>query len=188
MNFVSLSGQVEPVKIVRIDERSIVFDGVPDEDVWKSLPEFNLTMWRPDFGKEPSETNDIRLGYDKDYIWVGAKLYMKDASRIFVSTKKRDEMLWDYDAFGILLDNLNDNENGLAFFTNPEGLRTDYSVSNDGSFQGINTSWDTFWDVKTSRDQNGWYVEMRIPFSSLKFKAEDGLTTMGVIFTRNISQ
>jgi hypothetical protein len=33
-------------------------------------------------------------------------------------------------------------------------------------------------DVKTSRDDKGWYLEMRIPFSGLKFKAENGVTIM----------
>ncbi len=51
----------------------------------------------------------------------------------------------------------------------------------------MNLSWNTFWDVKTTRDDKGWYVEMRIPFSSLKFKPENDIATMGLIITRNIS-
>jgi len=97
--------------------------------------------------------------------------------------------------FGIILDTYNDNENGLAFFTAPTGLRTDYTISNDASGQGggpggpsfMNYSWNTFWDVKTTRDDKGWYVEMRIPFSSLKFKSENDIATMGLIISRNIS-
>jgi len=51
----------------------------------------------------------------------------------------------------------------------------------------LNTSWDSFWDVKTTRDDNCWYVEMRIPFSSLKFKPKNDVATMGLIISRNIS-
>ena len=120
---------------------------------------------------------------------------MEDASKIFAVTKKRDEELFDYDAFGIILDTYNDNENGLAFFTAPTGLRTDYTISNDAAGGGggpggpsdMNYSWNTFWDVKTTRDDKGWYVEMRIPFSSLKFKSENDIATMGLIIVRNIS-
>jgi hypothetical protein len=36
---------------------------------------------------------------------------MQDASKIFAATKKRDEMLFGYDAFGIILDTYKDNEN-----------------------------------------------------------------------------
>jgi len=184
----------EAVKIKRITG-SVEFDGIPGEIAWQTLDLFALTMHKPNYGTQPSEKSDVRIGYDNEFLWVGASLYMKDASKIFAVTRKRDEMLFDYDAFGIILDTYNDNENGLAFFTAPTGLRTDYAISKDASGGGggpggpsfMNTSWNTFWDVKTTRDDKGWYVEMRIPFSSLKFKSENNIATMGLIISRNIS-
>jgi hypothetical protein len=183
----------EPVQIKRLDA-AVLFDGIPNEPAWETLEQFPLTMHRPNFGNKPSEESDVRIGYDDEFLWVGASLYMKDASKIFAATKKRDEMLFDYDAFGIVLDSYNDNETALAFYTAPTGLRTDYAIANDaaggmgpGGPGGMNISWDTFWDVKTTRDDRGWYVEMRIPFSSLKFKPKNDVTIMGLIITRNIS-
>ena len=184
----------ETVKIKRITG-TVEFDGIPGEAAWQTLDLFALTMHRPNYGTQPSEKSDVRIGYDNGFLWVGASLYMDDASKIFAVTKKRDEMLFDYDAFGIILDTYNDNENGLAFFTAPTGLRTDFTISNDASGGGfgpggpsdMNYSWNTFWDVKTSRDNKGWYVEMRIPFSSLKFKSDNDIATMGLIICRNIS-
>ena len=188
----NLIGQ-ETIKIKRIMV-PVEFDGIPEEEAWEVLDLFTLTMHKPNYGAQPSEKSEVRIGYDNEFLWVGAKLYMQDVSKIFAVTKKRDEMLFDYDAFGIILDTYNDNENGLAFFTTPTGLRTDYTISNDasggggpGGPGGLNTSWNTFWDVKTVRDDNGWYVEMRIPFSSLKFKPQNDIATMGLIITRNIS-
>jgi hypothetical protein len=189
---IQATGQ-EPVQIKRLGS-AIVFDGIPNESAWKTMDQFPLIMHRPNFGNEPSEQSDVRIGYDDEFLWVGASLYMKDASKIFAATKKRDEMLFDYDAFGIVLDSYNDNETALAFYTAPTGLRTDYAIANDaaggmgpGGPGGMNISWDTFWDVKTTRDDRGWYVEMRIPFSSLKFKPEHDVAIMGLIITRNIS-
>jgi len=183
----------ETIKIKRLAS-PVEFDGIPDENSWESLGLFELTMHKPNFKAEPSEKSEIRIGYDNEFLWIGAKLFMKDASKIFAVTKKRDTELFDYDAFGIILDTYNDNENGLAFFTTPTGLRTDYTISNDASGGGggpgmsiFNTSWNTFWDVKTTRNDKGWYVEMRIPFSSLKFKPENDIATMGLIISRNIS-
>ncbi|HCI55041.1 MAG TPA: hypothetical protein DFI01_03845, partial [Bacteroidales bacterium] len=186
----SICSAQEAVRIKRINE-PIHFDGKPDEVTWKALDLFELTMHKPNYMSQPSEKSDIRIGYDNKFLWVGASLFMNDPSKIFTVTKKRDEMLFDYDAFGIILDTYDDNENGLAFFTAPTGLRTDYTISNDavgGPFMSsLNTSWDTFWDVKTTRDNNGWYVEMRIPFSSLKFKPINDVVRMGLIIVRNIS-
>jgi hypothetical protein len=182
----------DAVKIKRITS-PIDFDGIPKEAAWETADLFPLTMHKPNYGVPPSEKSEIRIGYDDEFLWIGASLYMQDASKIFAVTKKRDEILFGYDAFGIMLDTYNDKENCLAFFTTPTGSRSDFAISNDAAdagpdpFASMNYSWNTFWDVKTSRDDKGWYVEMRIPFSSLKFKPDNDVATMGLIITRNIS-
>ena len=99
-----------------------------------------------------------------------------------ISSKKRDDQPRSPDHFCVFLDTYNDNENGMAFFTNPTGARTDFSISDDGALR--NMTWNTFWDVKTSTDDKGWYVEMKIPFSSLRFNPENNITTMGLILKR----
>lgn len=188
----SLKAQ-DAVPVTRLSDH-VTFDGIPDEPLWDKLSKFELTMHRPTFGLQPSEISDIRIGYDDEFLWIGAKLYMRDASRIFSPTRKRDEELEEYDGLGILLDTYKDNETALAFYTNPYGLRTDYTISGDAQMAGgpgpgsaMNLSWNTFWDVKTMVDDKGWYVEMRIPFSSLKFKPEGDAVTMGLIIVRTIS-
>lgn len=162
-------------------------------------PRLNMTQNQPTFGIEPSEESDIRVGYDNTYLWIAARLYMKDASKIVATTKKRDDLPSNSDAFGIQIDAFNDNENGLAFYTTPTGSRYDATISGDAATGGKrlggvwtnnweNKTWNTFWDVKTSKDDKGWYVEMRIPFSSMKFKPDQqNMTTMGFIITRVIS-
>lgn len=125
----------DPVNIKRVTGQ-ITFDGKPDDQSWKEASSFKLTMHKPVFRADPSEESDIRITYDDQYLWVGASLFMKDPGKIFAVTKKRDELLFDLDAFGIILDTYDDNENGLAFFTAPTGLRTDYTVSNDASGGG----------------------------------------------------
>jgi hypothetical protein len=182
----------EAVKIKRITS-PVEFDGIPKDAVWETLDLYPLIMHKPNYGAQPSEKSEVRIGYDNEFLWIGASLYMDDESKIFAVTKKRDEMLFGYDAFGIMLDSYNDKENSLAFFTTPTGSRSDFAVFNDAAgggpdpFAAMNTSWNTFWDVKTSRDDKGWYVEMRIPFSSLKFKPENDKVIMGLIISRNIS-
>jgi hypothetical protein len=171
----------------------INFDGKPDEVAWQQIPKFEMIMHYPVFGNTPSEDSDIRITYDKDFLWVGAVLYYKDISNMVSTSKKRDETSDNSDSFGIILDTYDDNENALAFFTMPSGLKIDYTVSNDGVGRGgpngesTNYTWNTFWDVKTAKDENAWYIEMRIPFSSLRFQSADNLTRMGLIINRRIS-
>jgi hypothetical protein len=183
-----LNGQ-EVMKITRYTG-FIEFDGKPFEDAWDGVDYFPLVMQQPNFGAAPLENSEIMLTYDNEFVWVGARLFMKNVDKIVANSKKRDELLLYSDSFAVFLDSYNDNENGMVFYTMPSGLRTDYTVSNDAvrtTGTPFNFSWNTFWDVKTSKDEKGWYVEMRIPFSSLRFKPEDNLSKMGVIFRRVMS-
>lgn len=183
----------------------VEFDGRPFEDAWNDPGLFPLVVNSPNFGNTPSENSEVMITYDNEYLWIGARLYTKDVSTIVATSKKRDEQSQTSDAFGIILDTENDNENALAFFTMPTGARIDFSISNDASITPggagggpgssgppspppfINMNWNTFWDVKTARDDKGWYVEMRIPFSSIRFRPKNGIVTMGLIINRSIS-
>jgi hypothetical protein len=183
----------ESIKISKFSGQ-VNLDGKPDEDVWSEATVFPLVVSSPNFGNVPSEKSEIMLGYDQEYLWVGARLYSRDADHITSTSKRRDEESRNSDSFGIILDTYDDNESALAFFTMPSGARIDYTVSNDGEGGGggpgrgsINRSWNTFWDVETTRDELGWYVEMRIPFSSLRFQKDNGITRMGMILNRRIS-
>jgi hypothetical protein len=171
----------------------IVFDGKPDEPAWNGLTTFPLVLSTPNFGAQPSEHSEVMVGYNQEYLWVGARLFSKDPANITSTSKKRDEISRNSDKFGISLDTYDDNENALAFFTMPSGNRIDYTVSNDAEGGGgsgmrsMNYSWNTFWDVETTQDEKGWYVEMRIPFSSLRFQTINGKIRMGMILDRRIS-
>jgi hypothetical protein len=179
--------------------KDIEFDGYPFEEAWNELEYFPLTMNRPNYGNAPAEKSEVMITYDDQYLWIGARLLSANPANIKATSKKRDELARNSDSFGIILDTYNDNENAMAFFTMPTGARIDYTISNDGQGGGgggfggggfggaINMSWNTFWDVKTTRDEKGWYVEMRIPFSSLRFQTIDNLVNMGLILNRTIS-
>ena len=182
----------ESIKINRISGQ-VVFDGTPDEAVWNEATVFPLIVHSPNFGAEPSERSEVMIAYNQEYLWIGARLFSEDPGNITSTSKKRDEQSRNSDQFGIILDTYDDNENALAFFTMPSGARIDYTVSNDaeggggGGMGSINRSWNTFWDVETTRDEHGWYVEMRIPFSSLRFQTVEGKIRMGMILNRRIS-
>jgi hypothetical protein len=172
----------------------INFDGNVSEPQWKLSENFPLAMHFPVFNNPPTENSEVYITFDGSYLWVGAILHYNNISNLVSTSKKRDEESENSDAFGILLDTYDDNENGLAFFTMPSGLKIDYSVSNDGQGGGgpggggsKNYTWNTFWDVKTVVTENAWHVEMRIPFSSLRFQSVNNITTMGLIINRNIS-
>lgn len=132
----------------------INFDGVVDDSAWKISPDFPLTMHFPVFNNVPEEKSNVYITFDDNFFWVGAVLYYDNIANIVSTSKKRDEESVNSDAFGIIIDSYNDNENALGFFTMPTGLKIDYTISNDGQSDGLkmdsrNYTWNTFWDVKT---------------------------------------
>ena len=165
-------------------EQTIVFDGKPDEAAWKHLDPFPMISHMPVFGNPPSEKSVIRMGYDDQFVYVGGLLYVSDPSFIQAVGKKRDMETMSSDFFILSFDTYVDKENSLLFATNPLGLRWDAAVSKDGTISmeqiPVNMDWNTFWEVKASYDDQGWYFEMQIPISSLRFQDIDGQTIMGV--------
>lgn len=165
----------------------INFDGWVEEEEWGHIPMLTFEMQLPDEGGTPSQLTEARVAYDDNYIYLSGRLYDDDAASIMANTKKRDALSGSTQFFGLILDSYNDNENGLAFFTTPTGLRWDGAVANDAVGRDpMNISWNTFWDVKVQRSDEGWFAEIRVPFSSLGFEDQGGDVTMGMISFRFI--
>lgn len=178
----------EPYLIERI-KGQVELDGLSDEPAWQNIKSLPLTVHVPNFRGQPSEKTEVLIGYDNDYLYVAGRLYDSEPEKIQFPSKKRDEMKISNDWFGLIIDTFNDNENALAFFVTPSGLRLDMTVFGDG--QGdfpVNQSWNTFWDVKTERNEQGWFAEFRIPLSSLRFQDKDGRVIMGLITSRYIAR
>ena len=170
------------------------FDGNVDDDCWRNVNPLSMVMHTPTFGNEPTEKSQVMICYDNTYLYIGARLYDSNHGDMLVSSKKRDESEVSSEELMLIFDSFNDKENALGFSTTPTGLRSDFTISKDAmGRQGppgqppFNLSWNTFWDVKTTKDDKGWYVEMRIPFSSMRFKEIKGKIVMGFICIRKIA-
>lgn len=168
-------------------KQPIDFDGWINDAEWGSVPTVKMEMQLPDMGEKPSQLSEVRVAYDDDYIYLAGKLYDDDAKNMMANTKKRDALTGSTQFFGMILDSYNDNENALSFFTTPTGIRWDGAIQQDAVGRNpLNISWNAFWDVKVQRDDEGWYTEIRVPFSSLGFNDENGDVTMGFITFRYI--
>ena len=171
----------------------IRLDGAVDDDAWAAVAPLPLVMYEPVFKGTMTERTEIRVGHDDEYLYAAAKLYYEDVRDMRANSMYRDRYSGD-DVFSIFLDTFNDQKHGLWFSINPNGVRMDYAISNDMEFLGgspfervINSSWNTFWDAYTTRTDEGWFAEVRIPFSSLGFQDQDGVVEMGMAVGRRIS-
>jgi hypothetical protein len=171
----------------------IVIDGKSDEPDWEAIAPLPLVQYEPRYAVPASELTEIRFGYDDQYLYASLRAFDKDENGIRANTLYRDRLSGD-DHFEIMLDTYNDNETGIVFTTNPAGNRLDAAISNDASGGGIasgnwlNRSFNTFWDVRTQVTPEGWFAEMRIPFSSLRFQPQDGKVVMGMTVQRKVAR
>ena len=182
-------GNDESYYIPRING-SIKLDGLSNEPGWEAIEPLPLTMYQPTFGGTPTERTEIRIAYDDEYIYFSGRFFDSDPPSIRANSMYRDRYSND-DVFSIVLDTYNDNENALWFMTTPNGIRLDAAVSNDAEGRGrswSNMNWNTFWDAATIQNEEGWFVEVRIPFSSLRFQDNDGHVEMGLIVNRFIAR
>jgi hypothetical protein len=127
----------------------------------------------PNRGESPTEDTVFKVAYDDDAIYFGIACYEKDPDQISSSLARRDRLnATDFVSFYI--DPYHDRNTGYNFRVNPHGVEEDSYVFDDGN--GRDHDWDAVWEAETSRDAEGWYTEIRIPFSSVRFRREDSMT------------
>jgi hypothetical protein len=172
------AGNSESIEIQRISE-AVKIDGIIDEKQWKLISPFEMISHWPENGKKGTTHTDIRVGYDDDYLYFAATCFSSQDERQ-MSNFKRDAWGMNMDQVALILDSYNDNENALIFAVTPTGSRVDVAMFNDASTGEFNLTWDTYWDAQVTQDDDAWYVEMRIPFSSLKFQSINDEVIMGM--------
>ncbi|TVQ11857.1 MAG: hypothetical protein EA364_09575 [Balneolaceae bacterium] len=182
--------QTEPIYLTRIDQ-PVVLDGIPDEPFWQTIEPFPLVEQTPVFGSGPLYPTEIRVAYDDQYLYLSA-ICSSPPEDIFLTSFRRDHVTASNDYIAIVLDTFNDNETALSFSVIPTGARVDMAFFDDAQTTGsFNSSWNTYWDAETVVTGEGWTVEMRIPFSSLRFQDDNGRVEMGMIvyrwFATNVS-
>ena len=175
----------QPLQLPRLNE-PVVLDGLSDEPAWEGIPSLPMTMFEPTFQGTMTEKTEVLVAYNQNYLFIAGRFYYTDPSGIRANTLYRDGFSGD-DLFEVIIDSFNDNENAIIFGTTPAGIRRDASVSNDfDGFGAMNSDFNTFWDVEKIINDEGWFLEMRIPFSSLHFQEDEGLVTMGLSVARLI--
>ncbi|HJQ38289.1 MAG TPA: DUF5916 domain-containing protein [Thermoanaerobaculia bacterium] len=175
----------QPLQLTHI-ATPIVVDGNMSDEAWQSVPPLPLTMYLPTYHGTPTQRSEIRVAYDDEAFYAGAWCFETKPSGIRINSLYRDRWNGD-DALAIYIDAFNDNNNAKWFGVTPAGMRFDSLVSDDGVT--LNDNWDGFWNAKATITNEGWFVEVRIPFSTIGFQADDaGRAVMGLTVTRYVSR
>jgi hypothetical protein len=122
------------------------------------------------------------LAYDERYLYAGFEFQDPDPGKIRAPLGDRDNLPGSTDYAGIIVDTRNDRRTGILFLANARGIQYD-AVSDDGG-SGEDSSPDFYWDAAGRVTKTGWTLEMRIPFSSLRYPKAD-VQKWGIMLYRN---
>lgn len=162
----------------------LMIDGKLDEPVYKKVePASDFVQLQPYNGQPSFQPSSVYFFYDEKAIYVGAMLYDSSPDSIFNYFSERDNIgMSDY--FGVYLDPYNEGQLAYGFFITPAGVQTDIkAIKTTHDYEDGN--WNAVWQSNTSITDEGWIVEMRIPYSALRF-SENADHNWGLNMFRNI--
>jgi hypothetical protein len=161
---------------------TIKMDGLLDEKAWAEAPAAtDFIIYYPTPGKPSSEKTVVKILYDETAVYVGAYLYDSNAANIPAQMTARDNEGRAFaDNFSVIFDTYNDDQNAFQFLVTTANVQSDVRMSQGGKFSCFgddycpnDRNWDAVWDSKTRIVKDGWIVEMKIPFFSLRFAKKD---------------
>jgi hypothetical protein len=158
-------------------------DGVLDDEAWKGLKAAtDFVMLRPTNGEKESNSHktEVKVLYDNEAIYISAMLYDNDPSNIPMEFTSRDNF-GQTDFFLVALNPNNDGLNTTEFIVMSTGTQADASVANGRE----DFNWSAVWKSAVKVNDKGWSVEMKIPYSALRFSNQD-VQTWGINFHRKM--
>lgn len=174
----------DQVTAMRLPATGITLDGRLDEETWRLAPPAGELQQRdPVEGAAPSQRSDIRIVYDNEAVYIGARLFDTHPDSVVALLARRDGQA-AADRFLVFIDSYHDRRTGYYFGVNAAGTLYDGTLYND---DWDDDTWDGVWQGAVHRDSLGWSAELRIPYSQLRFRQSSDLT-WGINFKREIAR
>jgi len=157
------------INALRIDEK-INIDGKGDEAIWNEAQVAgNFVVASPTYGNKPDQKTEVKILYDDEALYVKAEMSEIARDSIMTQLTQRDN-LGNTDAFGIWLDTYGNGTDGVLFGVGATGVQLDALKSNSGN---EDDSWDAVWFSDVELRDDGWTVEVKLPYSALRFSKEE---------------
>jgi hypothetical protein len=157
----------------RVANGSIRVDGRLDDEAWqKATPITDFIQKEPVEGGQPTDAMDVRIAYDDDVLYVGARMFSSDG-RIQAPLGRRDTT-GQVEHILVSFDTFLDRRTAVVFGVTASGVRIDRYHSSDQE-DSFDSGFDPVWRAETSMSGDRWTAELWIPFSQLRFNPRDDL-------------
>jgi hypothetical protein len=139
-----------------------VLNGLADEPCWATAAAIEtFTSSFPDFGKTPEQNTRVRIFYTPEAIYVHAQCA---GAGLRDDGTNRDEAA-EADWFSVAFDTWNDKQNAFEFGVTARGVQFEKRLNSQLS----NEAYEAVWQSAVARHADGWSLEMRIPFTALRY-------------------
>lgn len=166
-------------------ESNLSIDGRLDEEAWTyAQPATGFRQLEPDEGAPASQETEVRMVYGEANLYVGAILYDQSPEGIVAALGRRDDVN-RADWFFVAVDSYFNRKTAYTFGVNAGGVQYDGIRSGGGGRWDMDESWDAIWESDVAVTADGWIVEMRIPYSMLRFSKGEA-QRWGIHFSRQI--
>lgn len=188
LGYSPLFSQQKTLQAIKISQPPRI-DGNLDDAAWKDAPiATGFIQNFPNVGAAASQNTEVRIVYDDNAIYVGAYLYDNPSLIRKQITARDEEQQKDLDFFSVFFDTYNDQQNGFQFLVTSSNVQSDARVAPNltlGFGEYGDKTWDAVWDSKVSIKTDGWVVEMKIPYISLRFP-KNNIQDWGLQFWRSV--
>jgi hypothetical protein len=185
---IPLFSQVKTLQAIKTSQAPKI-DGNLDDAAWITAPSAtDFIQNYPSFGVPASRKTNVKIVYDNSAIYIGAHLYDEPVLISRQLTARDAEQLKNVDYFSVFLDTYGDKQNGFQFTVTAANVQTDARLSPSATLSaGVygDVTWDAVWESKVQMQRDGWSVEIKIPYSSLRFAKKD-IQDWGIQFMRLI--
>ena len=164
------------ISIVFTEDAPLI-DGVVDKDIWDKMhPISDFLQEDPIPMSNPSKLTMVKILYDQHNLYVLAQMFVDDPKNIESRLVNRDNWEDGFDGasdyFSIDIDSRHDHQTGFIFSVNAAGVQADAVVFDDS---GYDPEWNSVWESEVTISNNSWIVEMKIPFSCLRFTYDENM-------------
>jgi hypothetical protein len=168
-NTIKTNTKIDSLEIP-FEKNTIIIDGELDDHLWSNALLIELDIVNSPWDNLPSPVKTTaKLIENGQFLYIAFIAHDPDPTKIQGFLTDRDKT-WLQDTVGIKLDTHNNRRLNYSFFVNP------YGVQNDATYNEItgqnNTSWDGLWYAFGKKTEQGYQVEMAIPYNILNFKAD----------------
>jgi hypothetical protein len=154
------------VKIPRFETPPVI-DGQLNEAIWRSAAVFgDFVQTQPGDNVKPTHPTEFMMGYDAKNLYLAFRV-KQDRKTVRATVARRDNIFND-DYVLVHLDTFNDQRQAYLLFFSPLGIQADGTFSEE---RGEDYSLDIVMESKGVLTEDGFTIEVAIPFKSLRYEA-----------------